>query len=158
MRLYLAGPMGGIPRYNFPLFHSVTYELRRAGYEVVSPHEEDSEEVQAAAWVSEAGDFTDLPGMRQGDDETIRRNTEALLAVDGIALLDGWAHSLGARHEVAIAERRRIPVAPATLWMMVPSGAATLVYATDPDPWNVPAEVSLNGASMDPLLDARRNS
>ena len=141
--------MGGHPHFNFPAFKATSYELRLAGYEVVSPHEEDSPEIQEAAWASETGDFADLPGMAQGDDETILRNTEAMLTVEGVALLDGWAHSLGARHEVAIAERRRITVAPAALWLMVPSGAARLAYS-DLDLQNVPREVTMNGASMDP--------
>ena len=39
LRLYLAGPMTGLPDHNVPDFHAATAELRAAGYEATSPAE-----------------------------------------------------------------------------------------------------------------------
>lgn len=149
MRLYLAGPMSGIPRFNFPAFADATHRLRSAGYFVTSPHEQDDPAVQTAAWLSETGDFADLPrrprGLIGADlDATILSNTEDLLECHGIALLDGWARSLGARHEVEVAIRKGLPSAPVDVWEMVPWRQAHYSYGSD--------EIDFSGAPQEVQL------
>jgi hypothetical protein len=117
--LYLAGPMTGIAQFNFPAFESMSEELRHAGYGVISPHEEDHPEVQAAAWASPDGDISKLPQGKAGSDPglTASKNIQDIARSHGVALLDDWHKSSGTVHEVATAHRFRIPVAPAALWL-----------------------------------------
>ena len=36
-RIYLSGPMSGLPELNFPAFHAEAARLRALGFEVVNP-------------------------------------------------------------------------------------------------------------------------
>jgi len=78
MKLYLAGPMTGIPQLNYPLFQAEAARLRQLGYEVVSPAEINANAEDG--WV---------PCMR--------RDIAELVKCDGIALLPGWQKSRGAQ-------------------------------------------------------------
>lgn len=115
MKLYLAGPMTGIPKFNFPQFARWTQMLRARGFEIVSPHEADPGETQRIAWASVAGDPSELPPT-DGPVETALRNVQGIGEVDGLALIDGWHKSAGSQHEVATANRFKLPVAPVGMW------------------------------------------
>jgi hypothetical protein len=119
MRLYLAGPMTSIPQFNFPEFDRWAKDLRSAGFDVISPHESDDEDVQAAAWRSKSGNMLDLPPSKEGSDRklTMLKNTTDILSCEGMALLPGWNRSPGSIHEIAIATRLQIPVAPVQMWL-----------------------------------------
>lgn len=103
MRWYLAGPMTGHPQFNFPAFYSAAAALRAAGYEVVSPAEQDSPEVQAEAIKSADGAMTDgkIAGETWGD---ILAKDVKLIAdsIQGIVFLPGWEKSRGARLEAFV--------------------------------------------------------
>lgn len=58
--LYVAGPMTGIPHFNFPLFDAVSAALRDQGYTIISPAETDHEKTRAAAVASLTGDVAEL--------------------------------------------------------------------------------------------------
>lgn len=97
MKLYLAGPMTGLPELNFPAFTTAAEELRSLGHEVVSPHEKD----------------LTVPGFDPAREsthctldmaETLRWDLRAVLDADGIVLLQGWDKSPGARLERVVAE------------------------------------------------------
>ncbi|MDP9011108.1 MAG: DUF4406 domain-containing protein [Pseudomonadota bacterium] len=104
MNLYLAGPMRGIPGFNFPKFDEVTATLRFIGHTVFSPAEHDRE----------CG-FAELENSPDGSDESTERAgfslAEALIAdltyiareADGVYLLPGWEKSKGCAAEVALA-------------------------------------------------------
>lgn len=82
MRLYLAGPMTGIPHFNYPAFNAAAAMLRAEGHEVFNPAE-----------VTE----TDRRAALKADLTWICDHAE------GIALLPGWERSSGARAEHALA-------------------------------------------------------
>lgn len=86
MKLYVAGPMRGIPLYNFPAFDAAALALRKRGYDVVNPAELDR--------VAGTHEHTDpLPdGFLR---EAMKRDLSAICDCDGIALLDGWEKSQG---------------------------------------------------------------
>jgi hypothetical protein len=101
MKVYLAGPMSGYPRFNFPLFYSVTKFLREQGYEVVSPAELDDERQAKIAMASVTGE----PGHQEwtwGD--FLARDVKIIAdgGIEGIILLPGWQRSRGARLEATL--------------------------------------------------------
>lgn len=104
LKVYLAGPMTGLPQFNFPAFDAASERLRQAGYEVVSPAELDDPETRKAALASATG----APGTGSHDGQTwgdfLARDVK-LLADDGIEaafVLPGWHKSRGARLETFI--------------------------------------------------------
>ena len=85
-RIYLSGPMSGLPELNFPAFHAEAARLRALGFEVVNP--------------------ADLnPDPDTGWHECMRNDLKALLDCDTLALLDGWQRSTGAHLEMHVAHR-----------------------------------------------------
>ncbi|QHB37292.1 hydrolase [Gordonia phage Gudmit] len=91
LRYYLAGPMTGLPEFNYPAFTSAADELRRRGFEVVSPHELHDGDT-GRSW-----EFYVRAGLR------------ALLDCDEVVLLHGWHRSSGARLEHTVAVSVGIP-------------------------------------------------
>ncbi len=89
MKVYLAGPMRGIPQYNFPAFFAAEARWKAAGWEVVNParldHEIDGSRLD---WPVEHYMARDLP---------------ELIGSDAIAMLPGWESSEGANKELAVA-------------------------------------------------------
>lgn len=92
-RVYLSGPMTGIPEYNYPLFESSAAWLRETGYEVVSPHE-----------------VNPLDGVVRSWDWYMRRDIPGLVTCDAVVVLPGWEASKGAALEVHIARTLGMPV------------------------------------------------
>ena len=112
MKVYLAGPMTGIPQFNYPHFAAVAAMLREGGFDVQSPAEMDDPATQAAALASVDG----APGSGSANGETwgdfLARDVK-LLADDGIeavAVLHGWENSQGARLETFVANLLGLPI------------------------------------------------
>ena len=55
MRVYVAGPMTGIPQFNYPAFIELQSKLEADGYDIVSPAELDDPADRAAALSSPDG-------------------------------------------------------------------------------------------------------
>lgn len=112
MRVYIAGPMTGIPSFNYPAFDAAAERLRAQGYEVVSPAEMDDPEVRAAAMANPNGDLATFDadtGKTWGD--LLARDVKLVAdEVDGIAVLPGWERSRGARLETFVAKLCGKPV------------------------------------------------
>lgn len=105
MKVYVAGPMRGIPEFNFPAFNRAAAHLRALGHEVFNPAERDNER-----------HGTDISkGNASGDEEVAAKQHGFSLRValaedadwicreaDAIALLPGWESSKGAQAELAL--------------------------------------------------------
>ena len=85
-RIYIAGPMTGLPELNFPAFHTEAAWLRAMGHEVVNPAEINAD--PTARW-----------------EDCMRADIAQLVTCDGIHLLAGWEKSRGAtlEHHIATA-------------------------------------------------------
>ena len=88
MKLYLAGPMSGLPDFNFPAFHRWAETLRSNGHKVFSPAEHDEEKWGAQNFKSPTG---------SNKDEFICKHAQ------GVAMMPGWERSFGCRAEHALA-------------------------------------------------------
>lgn len=91
MKIYVAGPMTGLPGLNFPAFHAATAQLRAQGHTVVNPAEVNPD--PSAAW-----------------EVCMRRDIAELVTCDGIHLLPGWEASRGATLEHHIATQLKLHV------------------------------------------------
>lgn len=85
-RIYISGPMTGMPEHNFPAFNAEAARLRALGYDVVNPV-----------------DINPDPGVTWH--QCLRNDLRALLTCDTLALLDGWMISQGAHLELNVAHR-----------------------------------------------------
>lgn len=97
---YLAGPMSGIPQFNFPAFDRACERLRAANLEIVSPHEHDTPETQKAA--RESTDGAPMPKETGAESwaECLARDVVLIGdKCDGIVFLPGWEKSRGAKLE-----------------------------------------------------------
>lgn len=92
MILYLAGPMTGIPDYNYPLFNITAARLRALGYTVHSPTDYG---LSSADWLT-----------------CMRRGITDLMKCDAIALLPDWHKSRGASIEYGLALSLGMPFYP----------------------------------------------
>lgn len=96
--------MRGREGHNYPAFHEAALQLRQAGYPVVNPAELDEEEGS--------------PGSKPWD-HYMRRDLKRLMDCDGVATLEGWEDSEGAKLEVDVAERLGLEVLPVWVWLSV---------------------------------------
>lgn len=85
MKIYLAGPMTGLPDFNYPAFHAAAARLRSMGHEVLNPAE--NPEPPCRSW--------------QG---YMRMALAQLVQCECIALLPGWTESRGALIERKLAQ------------------------------------------------------
>jgi hypothetical protein len=98
-RIYIAGPMRGMPQLNFPAFDKARDFFRNAGWEVYSPAD-----IDRAAGISEATWDDDAPDVQEKLREVARRDFDALIQCDAIALLEGWERSRGVAWERPLAD------------------------------------------------------
>jgi hypothetical protein len=89
-RVYLCGPMSGLPDLNHHAFHRAQGQLEARGFEVVSPARLVTD---GRAWHL-----------------AMRVCLHHLVTCDQIALLPGWPQSKGARRELEVAHDCEIPV------------------------------------------------
>lgn len=90
-KVYIAGPISGVPDYNVVAFASMADKLRKAGFEVVNPHETCRE----------------IVAQHEGTDKELwvkcmKADIKQLMDCDYITLLPGWERSKGCRIEIAL--------------------------------------------------------
>jgi hypothetical protein len=92
MKVYLSGPMTGLPDFNHPKFNAEASRLRGEGYEVLNPAENDngSQDKTRAFY--------------------IRLDMNSVLNSDAVLVLPGWQTSAGARLEVEMARQLGLPI------------------------------------------------
>jgi hypothetical protein len=108
-KIYIAGPMRGIPQFNFPAFDAAAKELRSYGWEVTSPADLEREAAFDPSTLPIDHDWSKVPEWFSLDD-AIERDLRAIREADAIYMLKGWEQSMGAKAEKSIAEWREIKV------------------------------------------------
>lgn len=86
-RVYIAGPMTGLPDSNYPAFHAAEVRFTRIGFDVDNPARHfDGDQTRPYA-------------------DYMRAAVRSLARADVIYLMDGWEKSEGARFELEVARR-----------------------------------------------------
>lgn len=114
--LYIAGPMTGLPQFNYPAFQEASEQLRDAGYYTLSPTISHLELTAPRPEVLQTeGEWEDY--MRNGINQLIR--------ADGVAVLSGWTGSRGATIEAELAANLGMPVHMLDRWLENPPTGAS---------------------------------
>ena len=90
MRVYVAGPVTGVPELNRPAFEEAAGRIVGAGHTAIVPH-----------WF--------VPADASWQD-AMRTSLDLLAACEVVALLDGWERSRGAKLEARVAYELGMPV------------------------------------------------
>lgn len=90
-RVYICGPMTGLPHYNYPAFNECAEQLREIGFIVENPAENP---------IPECGSYNGY----------MRMAIAQLVKCDQVVLLPGWINSKGAKIEVDLARALEIPL------------------------------------------------
>lgn len=105
MRVYIAGPMAGIPQHNFPAFAAAAVKLIEAGHQPVSPADGVDPDI---------AEIAEMMGMQYRETKMyknfLRLDLKLVLDCDAIQLLEGWEKSRGAQLEVHVARAVGIEV------------------------------------------------
>ena len=103
MRLYVSGPMTGLPDFNYPAFEVARQTLADVGYDVLSPtdnHHPHAANADTDTWVW-----------------YMRQALKQVADADGVAVLPGAACSRGALLEIVVARGLALPVLSVGGWV-----------------------------------------
>jgi hypothetical protein len=98
MKLYISGPMTGIPGLNKPAFNEAEVQLDAAGHSVINPVKNGVPDT--SPWL-----------------DHMRADIKMLMDCDGVACLAGWQESTGAKIEIALARSLGFTVLPYAEWL-----------------------------------------
>ncbi|QKV52621.1 DUF4406 domain-containing protein [Comamonas antarctica] len=104
-RVYLAGPMSGLPELNYPAFNAKAAELRARGWHVENPAENPAPPC----------------GTWQG---YMRMSLWQLMTCEAIYLMPGWAASKGAAMEFSVAQQLGLEIIESVSVLTSPKAAA----------------------------------
>ncbi len=125
MRLYVIGPVSGIKQNNRPAFEEAAAALMAEGYGVDIPHNIVPDNVKD--WRGAMLHcLHHLTMTRVRCDEGHKGERTGHPYIQGIAMLDGWEESKGAKIEKQVAEALNIPCRPWREYLSPAKGAAAL--------------------------------
>lgn len=101
MKLYLAGPVSDLPQFNYPAFEANRKYLEAAGYDVLSPTDNDDPKNP----------------FRLHWTEYMRMSIRQLTVCDGVAVLSGIESSKGGVLELLIAQHLNMPIQSVAAWV-----------------------------------------
>jgi hypothetical protein len=96
--LYVAGPMSGLPDFNWPAFRAASSQLREVGYQVRCPTESGA-------------------SFEMSWEDCLRLSLHMVLVSEAMAVLSGWESSAGASIEVGLARNLKMDVHPVEYWL-----------------------------------------
>lgn len=102
--IYIAGPMTGLPEFNYPAFRAAEVELKGRGHGTLNPV--DAEKYNRT-------------GAPQTWDWYMRHALGMVIRADALCLLPGWHNSKGAQVEVTVAEALSLDIRPYDEWLKV---------------------------------------
>lgn len=100
MKIYISGPMSGLPDLNFPAFHDAAAKLRALGHEVFNPAEKQEENSPDMTWT-----------------DYMRLDIKMLMDCDAVALLAGHGCSKGAMTELNLSQSLGFDIRPIEDWL-----------------------------------------
>jgi hypothetical protein len=104
-RIYISGPITGMPAGNRPAFTAARLQLQRLGHAAINPHD--------------VGDLVEqrMHPQEPDWDDYMRANIAALMSCDAVALLDGWQLSRVSTVERGLAVDLGMPCMPLAAWI-----------------------------------------
>lgn len=102
--LYIAGPMSGLPEFNYPAFRKAEADLNQRGHLTLNP-------VAIEMWND--------TGKPQAWEWYMRHALRMVTSSTGMCLLPGWQQSKGANLEVVVAEALGLDIRPLDEWLKV---------------------------------------
>lgn len=115
--IYIAGPMTGLPDFNYPAFNAAEVALRAAGHSPLNP--------------TRAELLNPTPGVPQAWGWYMRHALRMVIAAEAIALLPGWEYSTGARLEFHVGEGLGLRCRPLSQWLLGRCSACDLSIEVD---------------------------
>lgn len=103
--VYIAGPMTGVPLWNFPAFFDAENQLLELGYEVLNPAHNDGKNVEEAMKSAGSPERPNYPWSYY-----MKRDLPHVMSCDMVCLLPGWQNSRGAQLEVHVAKALGLPL------------------------------------------------
>jgi hypothetical protein len=147
-RIYIAGPMRGIPLHNFPAFDRARDFFRSAGFEVYSPAD-----IDRAHGINELTWDDNAPDAQERLRELAKRDFEALIQCDAIALLPGWERSRGVKWEKPLAEFLKLEIYCAATGIRMNAPGRVLVNP-GPHPTYLRQGETLSAPAPEPVYSA----
>lgn len=98
MKIYISGPITGMPNENIEAFKDAELRLKAAGFEVVNPHENGLS--KEAPWL-----------------EHLKMDIRLMMDCDALCMLPGWQRSRGAKVENSLAESLGYPIKVLEAWL-----------------------------------------